>query len=193
MSLRQIKEAVEKFECGELQPDEKRALCRAVNAFYPDGAVDEAELRALRQRFQAVLRVMQKANAGRQLQPKPSAEPCRIYEETPITNGEVVAGFKRELLAERHRIRRPTRKRGTSRPGRRVRGRSRCRRDSKRRSSARSGDGPDGELSPGLGERLLFAQLARQQDHIDDLGEVLDEAIEALAEMRAELDRRDGR
>jgi hypothetical protein len=132
-------------------PAEVKALFCATHALYPDGAVDEDALRALRHRYNAALKA--RADAKRS-QPKvaPRQAPvCRIYEETPTSNAEILAAMQREVLAQHRRIRQAARLRRTSYPGRRVRGRSRCRRDAKSRSSARSGDGPDGEPEPGEG------------------------------------------
>lgn len=158
--IEQLDQRVSAFERdpAATPPDELRSLSRAVNAFYDDDV--QAEVTALRHRVEATLKARKQANTGRELQPTPAAG-CRTYEETPITNAEVIAASKRDLLRERRRIARAVRKGRGHGSGGRVHRRSRCRRDSKRRSSARSGDGgPDGEPSPALERALAEAEQA---------------------------------
>jgi hypothetical protein len=156
-TLQAIKEAVERFERGELPPDEKRALRVALLT-----NLDVDGVPALWDRFQAAQRAADEAKAGRQPQPKPAPKPaaeCHLAEESWPTDDEMVQAFKRELIVERRR--RVVRKRRGTRVGRRMRGRSRCRRDTKGRSSARSGDGgPDGEPSPASERALAEAEQA---------------------------------
>lgn len=94
------------------------------------------------------------------------------------------------------RLRRPpTRPRGSGRPSSRPRGRSRCKRGASRRSSAASGDPGDTDAGPyEVLAQQLSALVDRQQAHAESLGETLDEALELIGTLRAELeDERGGR
>jgi hypothetical protein len=114
-----------------------------------------------------------------------------------ITNDEVKASFKRAHREPRWRTQRSPAPR--ARTGRTRARERRCSSASRRSGgSERSGD-PPGDA--GEGERRLERQLravvcqqadtiAWQIEHIRELGEALDGAIEALAELRAELDER---
>jgi hypothetical protein len=66
-------------------------------------------------------------------------------------------------------------------------------RGSRRRRTASRGDPPGGDPEPEPLGRPLRALLARQNEHIEDLGSTLDEAIETAEQLRAELDDERGR